>query len=108
MENEASTALKQLLQKNKMILQLAPLCIYRQNAAKRAIRAFKNNFVAGLASLDNNFPIYLWCHKLKQAEITLNILRTSQTNQILLVYAKRFGAFDFDAIPVEPQGKKVN
>ena len=30
------------------------------NAAERAIRTFKNHFIAGLASIDNQYPIREW------------------------------------------------
>ena len=41
------------------VVQPAPPHIHRMNTAERAIHTFKNHFVAGLASVDNNFPIYL-------------------------------------------------
>jgi hypothetical protein len=40
--------------------QLAPPHVYRRNAAKRAIRTFKNHFVAGLCSTDKHFALHLW------------------------------------------------
>ena len=61
MENEASASIELLLQKRKIVLQLSPPHIHRQNESKCSICIFKNHFVAGLASVDNNFPIYLWC-----------------------------------------------
>jgi hypothetical protein len=41
--------------------QLAPPGVHRRNAAKRAIRTFKNHFIAGLCiSVDKDFPLHLW------------------------------------------------
>jgi hypothetical protein len=58
MDNEASTAIKQLLQdKFGMSFQLTPPHMHRINAAERAIRTFKNHFIAGLCSTDPNFPL---------------------------------------------------
>ena len=75
MDNKSSTALKGLLQKRIAVVQLATLHIHRINSAERAIRTFKNNFVAGFSSVDNNFPIYLWCRIAEQEKITINLLR---------------------------------
>ena len=87
--------------------QLAPPYSYSINAAERAICTFKNHFVAGLASVDNNFPIYLWCQIVKQSEITIHLLRTSRTNPRLSTYTQIFGTFDFIATPMAPPGKKI-
>jgi hypothetical protein len=46
--------------------------------AERAIRTFKEHFVAGLASFDPYFPLHLWDRLLQQAEMTFNLLRTSR------------------------------
>ena len=75
MENEAPTEIKRLFKKSKTVVKLAPPHTHRLNAAERAIRTFKNHFVAGLALVDNYFPIYLWCRIANQAETTINILR---------------------------------
>ena len=89
--NEASTVLKQLLQKMKTVVKLAPSHIHQSNSVERALCTIKNHFVDGLVSVDNSFPIYLCCRILKQEEITMNLLRTSITNPRLLVYAIFFG-----------------
>ena len=44
MDNEASTELKQALIKSKLDYQLTPPNMHQINAAKRAIRTFKNHF----------------------------------------------------------------
>ena len=102
MENESSTPLKHLLQKRRTVVQLAPSHSHRRNAAERAIRTFNNRFLAGLASVDNNFPIYLLCRMVKQEEITINLLRTSITNPMLLAYAQIFGKVYFNTTPMAP------
>ena len=47
------------------------------NAAEWAIRTFKNHMMDGFATCDKNFPVAEWDRLLQQAEITLNLLRTS-------------------------------
>jgi hypothetical protein len=77
LDNEASTALKNFFTVNDIAYQLVPPHCHRHNAAERAIRTFKEHFVAGISSVDPYFPLHLWDRLLPQAEITLNLLRTS-------------------------------
>ena len=57
MDNEAANELKQAILKYKITYQLTPPHIHRINAAERAIRTFKNHFLAGLASVDPSYSI---------------------------------------------------
>jgi hypothetical protein len=72
LDNEASTALKNFFTVNDIAYQLVPPHCHRRNAAERAIRTFKEHFVAGLSSVDPSFPMHLWDRLLPQAEITVN------------------------------------
>jgi hypothetical protein len=67
MDNEASAALKSYSTEKEMTYQLLPPHCHRRNAAERAIRTFKEHFVAGLASVDPYFPMHLWDRPLPQA-----------------------------------------
>jgi len=87
--------------------QLTPPDVHRRNAAERAIRTFKNHFVAGLCSLDPNFPLHLWDRLLPQALLTLNLLRPSHINPSLSAHAQLFGAYDFSKHPIGPPGSRV-
>jgi hypothetical protein len=109
MDNEASKAVKLLLEtKHGLQYQLVPPHIHRRNAAERAIRTFKDHFIAGLSSADENFPIRLWDRLLPQAELTLNLLRNSRTNPTKTSYEAIFGRkFDYNATPLAPPGCKV-
>jgi hypothetical protein len=80
LDNECSKLLKEFMHANDVNFQLVPPGIHRRNAAERAIRTFKNHFIAGLCSVDKNFPIHLWDQLLPQAEITLNLLPGSRIN----------------------------
>jgi hypothetical protein len=57
LDNEASADLKKGLKKYKLEYQLVPPHVHRRNAAERAIRTFKNHFLACLATCDPDFPV---------------------------------------------------
>jgi hypothetical protein len=74
LDNESSTALKNYFTVNNIAYQLVPPYCHRRNAAERAIRTFKEHFVAVLSSVDPSFPMHLWDRLLPQAEITRRAL----------------------------------
>ena len=63
--------------------------------------------MAGFTSCDPNFPLAEWDRLLTQAEITLNLLRTSRVNPTLLAQAYLFRNFDFNKTPLVPPGTKA-
>jgi hypothetical protein len=67
LDNKASAALKNFFTTNDVEYQLVPPHCHRRNASERAIRAFKEHFVAGLSSVDPTFPLHLWDILLPQA-----------------------------------------
>jgi hypothetical protein len=83
-----------------------PHC-HRRNATERAIRTFKEHFVAGLSSVDPNFPLHLWDRLLPQAEITLNLLRTSRLHPQLSTAAHFHGLVDYNKTAFAPPGCKI-
>jgi hypothetical protein len=87
--------------------QLIPPHCHRQNAAERAIRTFKEHFVSGLSSVDPNFPLHLWDRLLPQAEIILNILRTSRLHPQLSAAAHFHGLIDNNKTSFAPPGCKI-
>jgi hypothetical protein len=60
LDSEASTTLKNFSTVKNIAYQLVPPHCHRRNAAERAIRTFKEHFVAGLSSVDPSFPMHLW------------------------------------------------
>jgi hypothetical protein len=83
LDNKASTALKNFFTANDIAYQLVPPHYHQRNAAERAIGTLKEQFVTGISSADPSFPMHLWDRLLPQAEITLNLLRTSSASTSL-------------------------
>jgi hypothetical protein len=78
---KVSTALKRSIKEKGIDYQLVPPHIHWRDAAERAIRTFKDHFVACLCTTDKTFPMHLWDRLLPQAiSTTLNLLRTSRLN----------------------------
>jgi hypothetical protein len=59
MDNEASAVLKKYVTEKEMNYQLVPPYCHRTNAAERAIRTFRENFKASLATVDPYLPVHL-------------------------------------------------
>lgn len=107
LDNECSHALKTYMTEQNIDFQLVPPGSHRRNAAERAIRTFQNHFIAGLCSLDPDFPLHLWDRLLPQAEMTLNMLRGSRMNPRLSAHVQLHGLFDFNRTPIAPPGIRV-
>ena len=89
LNNECSNMLKERIIKERMNIQHVEPDNHRVNAAVRAIQTFKNHFLVGLATVDANFPLQLWCELLVQAEITLNLLRKLRVDKTKSAYEVR-------------------
>jgi hypothetical protein len=63
--------------------------------------------VAGLSSVDPTFPLHLWDRLLPQAEITLNLLRTSRLHPQLSAAAHFHGLIDYNKTSFAPPGCKI-
>jgi hypothetical protein len=107
LDNEASQNLKDFMKSKQVDYQLAPPHCHRRNSAERAIRTWKNHFIAGLASTDKNFPLHLWDRLIPQAVTTLNLLRQSRLNPHLSAKAQLNGTFDYNRTPMAPPGTRV-
>ena len=107
LDNECSDDLKQTMTNEHVEWQRATPYMHRTNKAERAIRTFKNHFVAGLSTVHPEFPITEWDRLVPQAEMTLNMLRNSRMNPKLSAYAYLFGQFDFRRKPMAPPGTLV-
>jgi hypothetical protein len=100
--NGAWAALKNLFTANGVDYQLVPPHCHRCNAAERAIRTFKEHFLAGISSVDPTFQLHLWDSLLSQAEITLNLLRTSRLHPQISAVAHFHGLVDYNKTAFAP------
>jgi hypothetical protein len=107
LDNEISNDLRRYLTKHGITLDLAPPGQHRRNRAERAIRTFKNHFIAILAGVDPTFPANLWCTLIQQAEITMNLLRESTCNPRMSAWEEINGPLDFSKTPMAPPGMRV-
>ena len=107
LDNEKSVEVLEFVKSQNVTYQLTPPEMHRTNPAEKAVQTWKNHFIAGLASLPQNFPIALWCHLIEQANITLNLLRPCRQNPALSAQAALNGCFNFDATPMAPPGTKA-
>jgi hypothetical protein len=96
-DNECADELKRAFTKYAVTFQRVPPHSHRRNAAERATQTWKNHFCSGLAT----------CDLLSQANITLNLLRSSQQQPKLSAYACLNGNFDFNKSPLAPPGTRV-
>jgi hypothetical protein len=87
LDNECSAEFKSRIKLNNMIYQLVPPHDHRWNIAEKGIQVFKAHFVSILCRADKSFPLYLWDRLLRQAEHTLNMLRTSKMMPTVSAYA---------------------
>ena len=90
MDNEISGEFIDALTNYDTSYQPVPPHIHRRNLADRAIQTLKNNFKAGLASVDPNFLLSEWDRLINQANITLNMLQASRSNPKISAYTNIF------------------
>jgi hypothetical protein len=107
LDSEASAALKNFFTANDVEYQLVPPRCHLRNVAERAIQTFKDHFAAGLSSVDPTFPLHLWDRLLPQANITLNLLRTSRLHPQLSAPAHFHGLMDYNKTAFAPPGCKI-
>jgi hypothetical protein len=103
-DNDASVALKNYFTEKEISYQLVPPHCHRANASERAIMTFKEHFKSGLATVDPAFPIHLWDKVLPQADITLNLLRSSRLHPQLSAAAHYHGLIDYNRTAFGPPG----
>jgi hypothetical protein len=105
--NKALVGLNKFFTTNNLNYQLVPPHYHRRNSAERAIQTFKEHFVAGVSSVDPSFPMHLWDRVLPQAEITLNLLRTSRLHPQLSIAGHFHGHMDYNKTSFAPPGCKI-
>ena len=83
LDNEYQDALKTMFKQKNVGFQLVPSHLHRNDLTERAIRIFKKHLLAGLASLEPTFSMHLWCQLIEHAQMTLNLLWSSQINPLI-------------------------
>ena len=78
-----------------------------RNAAERAVRTFKNHYIADLCTVNPLFTFHLWDRLLSQVTMKLNMLRRSLLNPGLPDYEQVYGIQFFEQTPLAPLGCKV-
>ena len=102
LDNEALEKLQQFTTLSDVDFQQVLPHVHRSNPTERAIRIFKNHFIAGLCGVDSSVPIHSWCRLLPQAEVILNRMRPSRLNYRLSAYTQLEGAFNYNKTPIAP------
>ncbi len=72
LDNKCLVAFKAHIAKNGMPHKLVPPDCHRCNITELAIKTFKNHFVSILSRVDNRFPLSMWYHLVRPAELTIN------------------------------------
>ena len=106
LDNECSESMKELIRETCK-LELVPPGCHRRNIAEVAIKTFKQHFTSVLTGTAATFPLGLWDKLLPQAELTLNLLRQSNSTPNVSAYAHLFGQFDYNRMPLAPMGCAV-
>ena len=107
LDNEASQAMQREICTRHCDFQLVTPHMPRRNASERDIRTFKNNFVSGLCSARDKFPVHLWCRLIPQSTLTLKLLQTSRLNIQQPSEEQLNVTFNFNRVPLAPPGTKI-
>lgn len=107
LNNDISPTITEYLQLHNITYQIVPPNNHRCNKAERGIQTFKAHFIAGLSLLPSQFPLHLWCRLLPQAQLTLNLLRSSNFNPNISEHASIWGNYDLLKHPIAPPGSQV-
>jgi hypothetical protein len=78
-----------------------------RNATERAIRTFKERFVASVSSDDPSFTMHMCDRLLPQEEISLNLLGNSRLHPQLSAAAHYHGLVDYKKTAFAPPGCKI-
>ena len=109
LDNETSAPLEAFLDvEAKVDHEFISAGSHRSNKAERSIQTWKNHYIAGVASVDPDFPMIRWKDLNPQCEITVNVLRPFADNARISAYEGIYGhKYDFLAHPLAPPGTKV-
>jgi len=104
LDNETSKDVEDFIALNNATHQYTPPDMHRTNPAERAIRTWKNHFVAIQVGTPSTYRLSNWCKDLEQTDITLNMMRPCTQNPKLSAHEAMEGMFSFDSTPMAPIG----
>ena len=108
LDNEILREIQDLLdQAMGATVELAPPHLHIHRTVERAMRAAKNHLITMLSRSHGNFPLSMWCHLLKQDEITLNLFRASRIHPQSSAHQSLRGNFNFTRTPLDLPSIKV-
>ena len=107
LDNETSNLFEDTIKALKLSVEYVSTDNHRQNPAERDIRTFKNHFIASLCTAHPEFPMNEWDLLLPQVEMTLNMMRGSQTKPDISAYEHLHGKYDYLRNPIGPIGTRV-
>ena len=81
--------------------------MHRRNIAECAIQTYKGHFVATLAGVLDDFPIYQWNELVPQIVLTLNLLLQLHVAPNVSAYAYHHGNFNYNRMQLAPTGCAV-
>ena len=79
--------------------QLVPPSNHIYKNVEIEIQTSKNHFISGLYIVEKYFHLQLWDRLLKQATISINLIRQSRNLTHVSAYTHIFGEFDFKRTP---------
>ena len=85
LDNELSEEHLNMMEYQRISVQLVPPCNYRTNLADRAMQTC-NYLIAGLSCTDPSLPMILWDTFIPQANIAINLIRNSRIKPKLSDY----------------------
>lgn len=107
-DNQVSADLKTFFQTtHNATIKLAPPNNHRTLKAERMIRTWKNHFISTRATWDPSFPHDLWDETCEQVDLTLNLLRSSNSLSGQSAWDFTCGTYNFSEHPIGPVGTKV-
>lgn len=107
LDNETSHQLEAFIEPVSTF-QYFPPGNHRANRAERAIRTWKNHFLATIATASKNFPMRHWDKLIPIAELTLNCLLPWHPDPSISAHHGLTGTpFDFRAHPIGPAGTAI-
>ena len=82
-----------------MTYQLVPPDYHQRNFAEKSIQTWKDHLIGLMSGTAESFPAHIWYQAMLQAERQLLLLRKSNVNPKISVYAYVSGPYNYNAAP---------